>query len=299
VSIFNDYKDHADFLTVYVREAHPTDEWQMKSNIKDDVCYAQPRNLSDRLAIANDFAKRYKYPVPFGVDDMNNAANDAYAAWPERLYIIDENGKIAYRGGNGPNLQTTYGPDSYFIGPEQLAWLKRALLNSRATWKVIASDMPLSIIVYDDATNKKGSEAFAQGDGPPRGRELEIADLLRFIKSAGISNTVWLTADVHYAAAHYYDPNKAQFQDFEPFWEFVAGPFHAGTFGPNELDNTFGPEVKFIKTPGADKQNLPPSAGMQFFGHVKIDGASGQLTVTLRDRADVALWSTTLDPKPG
>ena len=61
---------------------------------------------------------------------------------------------------------------------------------------------------------------------------------------------MWLTADVHYAAAHYYDPNKAQFQDFEPFWEFVSGPFHAGTFGPNELDNTFGPEVKFFKAPG-------------------------------------------------
>jgi hypothetical protein len=87
---------------VYVREAHPTDEWQMKSNVKDDVCYAQPRTLADRLAIANDFAKRFKYPLPFGVDDMKNAANDAYAAWPERLYIIDENSKIAYRGGIGP-----------------------------------------------------------------------------------------------------------------------------------------------------------------------------------------------------
>ena len=191
----------------------------------------------------------------------------------------------------------TYGPDAHFLGPEQMAWLKRALLNSRATWKVIASDMPLSLIVWDDAANKKGSEAFAQGNGPARGRELEIADLLRFIKTAPIRNTVWLTADVHYAAAHYYDPNKAQFQDFEPFWEFVSGPLHAGTFGPNELDNTFGPEVRFIKAPGLDKQNLPPSAGMQFFGHVKIDGATGQMTVTLRDRMDVALWSTTLDPK--
>jgi len=74
----------------------------MKSNVKEDVCYAQPRNLSDRLAIANDFTKRYHYPLPFGVDGMNNAANDAYAAWPERLYIIDESGKIAYRGGMGP-----------------------------------------------------------------------------------------------------------------------------------------------------------------------------------------------------
>jgi alkaline phosphatase D len=211
------------------------------------------------------------------------------------VFMLDER---SYRGPNGPNQQTTYGPESFFLGPEQMAWLKRGLLNSRATWKVIASDMPLSIIVYDDAPNKKGSEAAAQGDGPPRGRELEIADLLRFIKTAGIVNTVWLTADVHYAAAHYYNPDKAQFQEFDPFWEFVSGPLHAGTFGPNELDNTFGPEVKFIKAPGPANQNLPPSAGMQFFGHVRIDRANGQMTVTLRDRADVALWSTTLDPKP-
>jgi hypothetical protein len=104
VQIYNDYKEHADFLTVYVREAHPTDEWQMKSNLKekDDVCYAQPKTLEQRLVIANDFTKRFKFPLPFGIDDMSNAANDAYAAWPERLYIIDESGHIAYRGGMGP-----------------------------------------------------------------------------------------------------------------------------------------------------------------------------------------------------
>lgn len=212
------------------------------------------------------------------------------------VFMLDER---SYRGPNGPNLQETYGPDAYFIGPDQLAWLKRALLASKATWKVIASDMPLSIIVYDDAPNKKGSEGLAQGDGPARGRELEIADLLRFIKTSGVRNTVWLTADVHYTAANYYNPDKAQFQDFEPFWEFVSGPFHAGTFGPGEMDNTFGPEVKYVKAPGADKQNLSPLSGMQFFGHVRIEGATGQMTVTLRDRADVALWSTTLDPKIG
>ena len=76
----------------------------MKSNgkDKDDVCYAQPKTLEQRVAIANDFTKRFKYSVPFGIDEMNNAANDAYAAWPERLYILDENGRIAYKGGNGP-----------------------------------------------------------------------------------------------------------------------------------------------------------------------------------------------------
>jgi len=54
------------------------------------------------MIIANDFTKRFKFPLPFGIDDMRNAANDAYAAWPERLYIIDESGHIAYRGGMGP-----------------------------------------------------------------------------------------------------------------------------------------------------------------------------------------------------
>src|ERR671937_2853405 len=203
----------------------------------------------------------------------------------------------SYRGPNGEGLEQSYGPAAYFLGPAQVAWLKRELLNSQATWKVIAADMPIGLIVVYDTDRKWGVEAVAQGDGPARGRELEIADILSFIKRAGVTNTLWLTADVHYTAAHYYDPNKAQFQDFEPFWEFVSGPLHAGTFGPNELDNTFGPDVRFVKAPGADKQNLPPSAGMQFFGHVKIDGATGQMTVTLRDRADVALWSTTLDPK--
>ncbi len=87
---------------MYVREAHPTDEWQMKSNVKDDVCYAQPKNLKQRLDIANDFISRFKYPLPFGVDDMGNSAENAYSAWPERLYVIDEHGRIAYRGGMGP-----------------------------------------------------------------------------------------------------------------------------------------------------------------------------------------------------
>ena len=102
VQIYNDYKEHADFLTVYVREAHPTDEWQMKSNVKEDVCYAQPKTLAQRVAIANDFIKRFNYPMEFGIDDINDAADSAYSAWPERLYIIDEKGHMAYCGGMGP-----------------------------------------------------------------------------------------------------------------------------------------------------------------------------------------------------
>ncbi|UGY09973.1 alkaline phosphatase D family protein [Phyllobacterium pellucidum] len=203
----------------------------------------------------------------------------------------------SYRGPNGPDMEEAITPESSILGERQLRWLKRELLNSKATWKIIASDMPLGVIVWDNAKDKKGAEAVANGDnGPAKGRELEIADLLRFIKTAGINNTVWLTADVHYTAAHYYNPDKAQFQDFAPFWEFISGPIHAGTFGPNDLDQTFGPELKFIKAPTAEQgQNVPPSAGLQFFGLVDIEGASQQLTVRLMDREDVELYKITLD----
>ncbi len=207
----------------------------------------------------------------------------------------------SYRGPNGEGREETYEPAAHLLGPQQTAWLKRELQGSRATWKVIAADQPLGLTVYEDFVRKWGVEAVAQGiDGPPRGRELEIADLLAFIKRANVRNTVWLTADVHYTAAHYYDPNKAAFQDFDPFWEFVSGPIHAGCFGPGALDSTFGPQLMYVKAPSAEQgQNLSPASGMQFFGHVAIDGANGAMTVTLKDIDDRALWLTRLEPRTG
>src|SRR5882724_9664585 len=206
----------------------------------------------------------------------------------------------SYRGPNGEDLETSYGPAAHFLGPQQVAWLKQGLLASRATWKVIAADMPLGLIVYYEDSRRWGAEAVAQGDGPARGRELEIADLLSFIKHAGVRNTVWLTADVHYTAAHYYDPNRGVFQDFDPFWEFVSGPIHAGNFGPNELDNTFGPQLMYVKAPTKEQgQNVSPASGLQFFGHVAIDGPTGVMIVTLKDVEDRALWTTRIEPKVG
>ncbi len=203
----------------------------------------------------------------------------------------------SYRGPNAEGREPEYGPSAYFLGPQQVAWLKRELLNSRATWKVIAADLPLGLIRVYDSERNWGIEAMAQGDGPPLGRELELADILSFGKRQNIRNTLWITADVHYTAAHYYDPNKAVFQDFDPFWEFVSGPIHAGTFVANQLDNTFGPQLVYYKGAPAGQRNLPPSEGLQFFGHVAIDGATEVMTVTLKDAADQALWSIKLEPK--
>jgi len=210
------------------------------------------------------------------------------------LFFLDMR---SFRGPNGANDQAERGPDTAFLGAEQIAWLKRELLASNATWKVIASDMPLGMIVYDDWRTRSTFENGANGDGPVRGREFDIADVLRFIRDNGVRNTLWLTADVHYTAAHYYDPSKARFADFAPFWEFVSGPLNSGSFGPNEMDDTFGPQVMFDRAP--DGVNLPPSAGLQFFGQVDIEGATGALTVTLKDLEDTALYTVVFDPATG
>jgi alkaline phosphatase D len=68
-------------------------------------------------------------------------------------------------------------------------------------------------------------------------------------------------------------------------WEFVAGPLHAGTFGPNALGNTFGPEVKYQSIPRNLKPRRPPSDGLQFFGTVRIDAKTETLHVGLHNLA--------------
>jgi hypothetical protein len=88
----------------------------MESNEKEDVCYTQPKNMRQRLAIANDFVRRFHYSIPLVVDPMDNPADKLYAGWPERLYIVDERGTIVYKGETGP---------SGFYPEEVEAWLKR------------------------------------------------------------------------------------------------------------------------------------------------------------------------------
>jgi alkaline phosphatase D len=104
---------------------------------------------------------------------------------------------------------------------------------------------------------------------------------------------------MHYTAAHYYDPNRAQFRDFEPFWEFVSGPLHAGSWGPGELDDTFGPVAMYQNgCSEAQGENLAPCFGLQFFGKVDIEGRTGVMTVTLKDVDNRDLWSVDIVPQP-
>jgi alkaline phosphatase D len=210
------------------------------------------------------------------------------------VFVLDMR---SYRGPNTHNRQDTPGPDTAFLGEQQLAWLKESLRRSKALWKVVSADMPLGSVVGDgkDSSGRDRFEAVANGDGPVLGREFEIADLLRTLKRDKVRNVVWITTDLHYTAAHYYDPAKAQFTDFDPFWEFVSGPIHAGGFGPNKPDNTFGPTEVFVNAPG--KRNAPPTEGGQYFGMVHIDAKSGALRVDLRDLTGATLYQKVLEPK--
>lgn len=213
------------------------------------------------------------------------------------VFVIDMR---SYRGPNSFNRQEQPGPDTAILGRAQLDWLKRELAASRATWKVVAADMPVGLLIGDgrDALGRPAFEGPANGNGPALGREFEFAELLTHLKRERVDNVVWLTADVHYCAAHHYDPARARYADFDPFWEFVAGPLNAGTFGPGTLDDTFGPRAVFAKAPPPGQSNLSPYAGYQFFGEVNID-ARGSLSVDLRDIDGVSQFHTTLEPRPG
>ncbi len=255
-----------------------TDNWYWQRRLDDDSRY---REGSVAVLAARAMRAFHEY-MPVRQHPLD----------PDRIYAHFPYGPLldvfridmrSYRGPNVHEQPTELSPESRILGEAQMAWLKQALRASTATWKVIASDMPLGLVVYHDFRTQRGAEAVALNDGPPEGRELEIAKLLTFIRDQDIHNVVWLTADVHYTAAHYYDPAKASYKAFAPFWEFVSGPLNAGTFGPGRTVDTFGPQVVFEKSPPAGQFNLPPSAGMQFFGQVDIDGETEVMTVRLKD----------------
>jgi alkaline phosphatase D len=210
------------------------------------------------------------------------------------IFVVDQR---SHRAANSANRQEQQGPATQMMGTRQLEWLMAQLLRSTSTWKIIASDMPIGLIIGDGQQGGQPRfEGWANGPGQPLGREHELARLLSFLKERRLANVVWITADVHYAAAHRYDPASAVFKDFLPFWEFVAGPLHAGTFGPGTADPTFGCTQIFNSVPPGMKPNRPPSEGRQFFGILEIDPATRRLTASLWNLANEQLWSHVLDP---
>lgn len=96
------YAGWADFLTVYQREAHATDGWRMDVNDRDGVLESTHRSLEDRAQSAHRFCRATRSSVTTVVDDMEDSVSLAYSGAPDRLYLIDRDGRVAYKGGRGP-----------------------------------------------------------------------------------------------------------------------------------------------------------------------------------------------------
>jgi hypothetical protein len=87
---------------VYILEAHPEDGWKMAANEKEGIKVNQPKTYEERTKVAGECLKNLKLSIPCLVDDMQNTAQKAYAGWPDRFYVIDKEGNVAYKGRPGP-----------------------------------------------------------------------------------------------------------------------------------------------------------------------------------------------------
>lgn len=100
--LYKDYKDRADFYVVYILEAHPIDAWQDEDNQKDKIEVASAKTEAERCETAQNCVTKLSLQIPPLVDDLANSTETAYTGWPDRLYVIDRAGKVAYKSDAGP-----------------------------------------------------------------------------------------------------------------------------------------------------------------------------------------------------
>ena len=101
--MWQEYGEDVEFLVVYIREAHPLDGDSPMGGSDGMPIVEDPRSLGERREVAEVCMTRLALdPMPAVVDGLDDAVNLAYGAWPDRLYLVDEEGRVAYRGGPGP-----------------------------------------------------------------------------------------------------------------------------------------------------------------------------------------------------
>lgn len=100
--LYQDYRDRAAFYIVYIQEAHPVDAWQVSSNVKDNVLFASTTSVEDRSDVAGKCVKDLGIELPALIDTPDDRVERAYTAWPDRLYVVGEDGRIAFKSEPGP-----------------------------------------------------------------------------------------------------------------------------------------------------------------------------------------------------
>ena len=102
--LYSQYQDRVEFFVVYIQEAHPTDGWQVDSNVQEEVYYRQHQSYDEREEVAQSCTIGLHISIPTLVEEMDNAIDEAYGAATERLYLIGKDGKVLYHGGAGPHF---------------------------------------------------------------------------------------------------------------------------------------------------------------------------------------------------
>ncbi len=110
--IYEKHHEDVQFLSIYIREAHPVDGWWLGkgafktviklSRSKVALNMVDPTTIEERRKVAGQCAEALNYGIRTYVDEMDDAVNQAYAAWPTRLYLVGLDGKVVYGGGLGP-----------------------------------------------------------------------------------------------------------------------------------------------------------------------------------------------------
>lgn len=251
--------------------------------------------------------------------EENTTANDLWAASLQALYEynpIQADSSIYrkqrfgkhleiffpdFRSFRSPNADNDLDSLANMMGEEQLAWLKTSLKESTATWKVISSHDPLGVVTGGEGDR----DSYGQEDPAIKGRELELKDLLGFIHDEDITGVVSLTSDVHYTAYVNMSPENAEggWSDFKPLDEFVIGPIHAGSFGPNYMDTSFGATHVYEMGPltlGYERwANLSPETSeLQSFGHASVS-EDGVLDIKLMNIDGTVMFEKSLTPEVG
>jgi type I thyroxine 5'-deiodinase len=145
--LYEQYKDRVAFYVVYIQEAHSSDVWQMASNIRDKVIFRLPQSFDERTEVASSCVLKLGIKIPAVVDDMNNSAERAYTGWPDRIYLIDRDGRVV--------LKTKPGPFGF-----KPSLLDKHLERLVPAWQVMNCDTPQRWISTPSVLQRSPRESF-------------------------------------------------------------------------------------------------------------------------------------------
>jgi hypothetical protein len=100
--LYDRHGDDVSFFIVYIREAHPEDGWVLADNRREQIVLVDPVSLDERAETAAACALRLETRIPILLDDVDDAVASAYGGWPDRLYLIGRDGRVAFQGEVGP-----------------------------------------------------------------------------------------------------------------------------------------------------------------------------------------------------